>query len=497
MMAPGTIMLRVSVACAVTAASLALLSAYTTAAPRVQRPPNIVLILADDLGSADIGAYGGRQVATPNLDRLAAQGIRFTQAYGSTVCAPSRSTLMTGTHTGHTPVRSNTGGVSLRAEDVTIAELLKAAGYATGGYGKWGLGEVGQPGVPERQGFDEFFGYYHQIHAHEHYPAFLYRNSARVELAGNRGFYDGPYGSDRGVGPIPAVNPATGQLHQFAHYQIVERMKTFIRDNRSRPFFAYGAWTPPHSRWELPGDDPAWQMYQDKPWPLPAKVAAAFTSMVDRHVGEIVALVDELGLGEETIVIFASDNGGLTSLNRDPLWSNAPLRGGKTTMFEGGIRVPFVGRWTGRIRPGVSDHVMYFPDVLPTLADIAGVADRVPRVVDGVSIVPTLLGAGAAGRTQRTHDYLYWEDADVNWQTVRYLGETRRQAVRAGEWKVIRSAPGTPLQLYNLTIDPAEERDVAPEHPDVVARMQRIMETAYTPPPPQIEPERVGGRSYR
>jgi len=462
-------------------------------------PPNIVFILADDLGSADIGAYGGRAVRTPNIDRLAAEGVRFTQAYaGSTVCAPSRSTLMTGTHMGHTPVRSNTGGVSLRPEDVTVAMLLDAAGYATGGYGKWGLAEVGQPGVPEKKGFDEFFGYYHQIHAHEFYPAFLYRNSQRVDLPGNRGFYDGPYGEGRGAGPIAAVDPATGARREFSHYRIVEAMKTFIRNNRDGPFFAYGAWTPPHSRWELPEDDPAWALYEDEPWPLAAKTAAAFTSMVDRHVGEVMALLRELGIDDRTVVFFASDNGGLTALNAAPLWSNRPLRAGKTTLYEGGLRVPFVARWPGTIPARESDHVTYFPDVLPTLAELAGIRDRVPAGIDGISMVPELIGAGAAGRAQRAHEYLYWEDADVDWNAVRYRGEeTLRQAVRAGDWKAIRPRPGAPLELYDLKIDIGEARDVAASHPDVVARLARMMADAHTPPPPQVEPERVGGRSYR
>ncbi len=463
------------------------------------RRPNVVLILADDLGSADLGVYGSTTIRTPNLDRLAADGVRFTRAYaGNTVCAPSRSTLMTGTHMGHTPVRSNTGGVSLRAEDVTVAELLKGAGYATGGFGKWGLAEVGQPGVPEQQGFDEFFGYYHQIHAHEFYPAFLYRNSQRVDLPGNEGIYAAKTADERGAGPIPAVDPATGRKRAFSHYLIVERMKAFVRANRDRPFFAYGAWTPPHSRWELPEDEPAWQLYKDQPWPLSAKVAAAFTSMVDRHVGEILALIAELGLERDTIVFFASDNGGLTALNRAPLWSNRPLRGGKTTMYEGGLRVPLVARWPGRIAPRVSQHVTYFPDFLPTLAELAGIRERVPRDVDGISIVPELIGAAAAARTQPAHQYLYWEDADVDWNAVRYLPEkTLRQAVRAGDWKGIRLRPGAPLELYDLKDDPGETRNVAASHADVVQRLEGYLAEAHASAPPQIEPPRVGGRSYR
>jgi len=493
-------MWRLRTVCAFAAVACAWpLSAIQRSGPATTAPPNIVFILADDLGSADLGVYGKGPIRTPNLDRLAAQGVRFTQAYaGNTVCAPSRSTLMTGTHMGHTPVRSNTGGVSLRPEDVTIAELLKSAGYATGGFGKWGLAEIGQPGVPEQQGFDEFFGYYHQIHAHEFYPSFLYRNSQRVDLPGNQGVYGAKAANERGDGPIAAVDPGTGAKRQFSHYLIVDRMKAFIRANRGRPFFAYGAWTPPHSRWELPEDDPAWHLYKDQPWPLPAKVAAAFTSIVDRHVGEILALIAELGLDDRTLVIFASDNGGLTALNQAPLWNNAPLRGGKTTMYEGGLRVPLIARWAGRIAPRVSQHVTYFPDMLPTLAELAGIRDRVPAVVDGISIVPELVGEQTAGRPQTTHTYLYWEDADIDWNAVQYLEEkTLRQAVRAGDWKAIRLRPGAPLELYNLQNDVAEARNVAAAHPEVVARLERYLTEAHAAPPPQIEPARLGGRTYR
>lgn len=497
---PGGRHLRCWTVCALAALAVALpLSASHQTRPAAAAPPNIVFVLADDMGSADLGVYGRGPIRTPHIDRLAAEGIRFTQAYaGNTVCAPSRSTLMTGTHMGHTPVRSNTGGVSLRPDDVTIAEILKGAGYATGGYGKWGLADVGQPGVPEQQGFDEFFGFYHQIHAHEHYPAYLYRNSERVQLPGNEGIYDGAPAAERGLGPVPATDPKTGRQRQFSHSLIVERMKAFIREHREGPFFAYGAWTPPHSRWELPEDDPAWQMYKDQPWPLSARVAAAFTSMVDRHVGEVMALLTELGLDDRTIVFFASDNGGLTALNRAPLFSNAPLRGGKTTLYEGGLRAPLIARWPGRIAPRVSQHPTYFPDVLPTLAELAGATDRVPSVVDGISIVPELLGAAAAGRAQAAHPYLYWEDADIDWNAVRYLHEkTLRQAVRAGDWKGIRLRPDAPLELYNLKDDPAEARNVAAGNPDVVARLDRYMAEAHVAPPPQMEPPRVGGRSYR
>ena len=482
---------------------LSLITAAPVSSDRLQSQtaatPNIVFIVADDMGHADVGAYGGR-IETPHIDRLATEGIRFTQAYaGNTVCAPSRSTLLTGAHMGRTPVRSNTGGVSLRPEDVTVAEVLKAAGYATGGYGKWGLAEVGHPGAPEKQGFDEFFGYYHQIHAHQFYPEYLYRNGERVNLPGNAGFYDGNLGEGRGVGAVPSIDPGTGRTRQFSHYAIVDRMKSFIRTNRDRPFFAYAPWTPPHSRYEIPADDPAWLRYKDEPWPLNARVHAAFVAMIDRHVGEVMSLLTELGIDGRTIVFFATDNGATLEMGGGPLRSNGALRGGKTTMYEGGLRVPLVARWPGRIAPRqVSRHITYFPDVFPTLAELAGAAARVPDVVTGISLVPELLGVKAAGRAQDSHRYLYWEDADIDWKTVRYLHEeTLRQAVRAGDWKAYRPGPGKPLQLYNLATDPGEERDVAAANPSIVSKLESYLKEAHRPPPPQVEPERIGGRQFR
>lgn len=462
--------------------------------------PNIIFIMLDDMGYADTGVYGSEHIRTPNIDLIAAQGLRFTQAYaGNTVCAPSRSTLMTGTHMGTTPVRSNSGGVSLRPEDVTIAEILNEAGYATGGYGKWGLSEIGQPGVPENKGFDEFFGYYHQIHAHRFYPEYLYRNSEKVLLPGNEDFYDGPYGEGRGIGPVPLVNSETGEEFQFSHYQIFEKTMEFIRENHDGPFFAYVPWTPPHSRYELPEDDPAWQMYKDEKWPLSTRVYAAFNTMADRHVGEVMALLKDLGIDEETIVIFTSDNGGPGNMNRGVLQSNRPFRGGKTELFEGGLRVPFIVRWPGVIDSGqTTDHITYFPDFFPTFAELAGVEARVPEVVNGISLVPELIGSEAAGRKQEAHEYLYWEYADMDWSEVRYLhDETLRQAVRSGEWKAYRPGPGEPLQLFNLADDIREEHNVAADYPEIVARMEEFIEDAYSPPPPQMEPERIDGKPFR
>lgn len=463
-------------------------------------PPNIVFIMVDDMGYADTGVYGGEQIQTPNIDRLAAEGIHFTQAYsGNTVCAPARSTLMTGTHMGTTPVRSNSGGVSLRTEDVTIAQVLQQAGYATGGYGKWGLGEVGQPGVPEKKGFDEFFGYYHQIHAHYFYPDYLYRNSERVYLPGNEDFYEGPNGEGRGAGPVPAANPETGQQYQFSHSLIFDKTKEFIREHHDQPFFVYAPWTPPHSRYELPADDPAWQMYKDRDWPLDVRIFAAFVSMVDRHVGEVMGLLEELQIDDNTIVFFTSDNGGPVNMSRSVLQSNNPFRGGKTNLYEGGLRVPLIVRWPGKVAADqVSDHLTYFPDIFPTLAELAGASHLVPDVVNGISILPELIGEEASGRSQQTHEYLYWEYADVDWSRVRYMeDETLRQAVRSDQWKAIRPAPGEPLMLFDLDSDIREENNVADRHPDIVSMMERYMEEAHTPSHPQNEPERIDGRRFR
>ena len=276
-------------------------------------------------------------------------------------------------------------------------------------------------------------------------------------------------------------------------------MKTFIRAHRDRPFFAYAPWTPPHSRYEIPADDPAWLRYKDEPWPLNARVHAAFVAMIDRHVGEVMSLLTELGIDDRTIVFFATDNGATLEMARGPLRSNGALRGGKTTMYEGGLRVPLVARWPGRIAAGqVSRHLAYFPDVFPTLAELAGADARVPDAVTGISLVPELLGAKAAGRAQDSHRYLFWEDADIDWKAVRYLHEdTLRQAVRAGDWKAYRPGPGKPLQLFNLATDPGEERDVAAANPSIVSRLESYLTEAHRPPPPQVEPERIGGRQFR
>ncbi len=431
--------------------------------------PNIVFVIVDDMGYYDLGCYGSKTIQTPNIDRMAAEGMRFTDAYsGATVCAPARSTLMTGYHMGHTSVRGNSGGIPLLAEDVTVAEVLKRAGYATGGFGKWGLGEVGTAGVPEKQGFDVFFGYYHQVHAHSYYTPYLWRNSERVPLPGNEG----------------------GKRGQYTHHVIFEEAIKFIRASKDRPFFCYCPWTPPHAKYEFPQDDPAWALYKDKNWPNDAKVAAAMDSMIDRQVGEIITLLKQLDLDSRTILFFCSDNGAAKRF--DGVHNSCgSMKGFKRSMQEGGIRTPMVVRWPGKIRAGaVSDLAWYFPDVMPTLAELAGAAKHVPKGIDGISVVPTLLGQAAAGRKQKAHEYLFWQHGGA-------------RAARMGKWKAIQKSGGkkpqaASLQLYDLSNDIAEANNLAADHPDVAKRMAAILQEAYAPPRPQREPpKKAAGKRHR
>ncbi|MBT3265979.1 arylsulfatase [Candidatus Poribacteria bacterium] len=429
--------------------------------------PNIVLIILDDLGPYEMSFLGHKKLRTPNIDRLAAQSMRFENAYsGAPVCAPARSTLLTGTHTGHTTVRGNLGGVPLLAEDFTFAQMLKRAGYATGGYGKWGVGDVGTDGVPERHGFDEFFGYYHQIHAHDFFTGYLWRNGEKVELA------DGEY----------------------SHYRIVDAAKRFIRENADGPFLCYLPWTPPHGHYQIPDDDSAWQELKDEPWPEDARRRAAMVHMVDRHVGEILDLLTELQLDENTVVLFCSDNGGGREVD-DFFRPNRDLRGEKTNLYEGGIRVPMLARWPGRIEAGaVSPLLTYFPDFLPTIAEFTGSAEHLPDGLDGVSLAPTLLGRP---EDQTEHAYLYWEYSRVgNWQEMTYVEDGPQQAVRMGQHKLVRMRTTEPFELYDLDADPNETTNIAPDHPAVVAEMTRMAEEAHTEPASQEEPTAPEGRRF-
>ena len=454
----------------------------------LDRRPNVVFIIVDDMGWADLGCYGQKGYATPHLDRMAAEGIRFTQAYsGCTVCAPARSTLMTGLHMGHTPVRGNTGGIPLPDRAITVAEVLKKAGYATGGFGKWGLGDLDTEGVPERQGFDVFFGYYHQIHAHYYYPDYLIDTGKKVPLPGNEGFYQ----AHKGQGGMPAKSQ--GLTRKFSHSLIKKRMFDWIRANSDRRFFCYAPWTPPHGRYEIPTSDPAWQQVKDRPWPMRARVHAAFDILVDRHVGEVLRLLEELRIDKETVVFFCSDNGSDLRFEGS-LDSCGPLSGSKRSMREGGIRVPLIVRWPETIRPGqVSDLPTYFPDVFPTLVDLAGAEQHVPESIDGVSIVPTLLGRRDE---QKRHDYMYWEWPMYNWGKRRYSGKLG-QAVRHGKWKLIREGEHPTGELYDLSQDIGERRNVAGKHPEIVSRLMSWIDRNRVDPPAQKEPVAPQGKNYR
>jgi arylsulfatase A-like enzyme len=429
------------------------------AAAEPSHKPNIVFILADDLGYGDLGCYGQKRIQTPNLDRLAKEGMRFTQCYaGSTVCAPSRCCLMTGKHTGHATVRGNRL-VPLRPEDTTVAEVLKGAGYATGLVGKWGLGEPGSTGIPNRKGFDSFFGYLNQIHAHNYYPDYLWRNQEKVPLEGNV--------VEKGV----AVKRA-----QYSNDLFTKEARTFIEKHKATPFFLYLAYTIPHANneagkqgMEVPSDAP----YTDQDWPQPQKNHAAMITRLDGDVGRLLKRLKELSLDESTLVFFTSDNGPHKEGGADPAFfhSAGPLRGFKRDLTEGGIRVPMLARWPGHIEAGqVSDQVWAFWDFLPTAAELAG--GKPPIGLDGISVVPTLLGEKTAGHPQESHAFLYWEFHERGFE----------QAVRHGDWKYIRRpyAKDQPAELYHLADDLGETKNAAAQHADIVAKIEAYLKKART-----------------
>lgn len=440
--------------CCLTLLPALVISSAVAAAER----PNFVFIMADELGYFELSLMGHPHIRTPNIDRLAKQGLRFTQCLaGSSLCAPTRCVLMTGKHSGHTSVRTNGGGTPLRRDEKTVASVLKQRGYATGGFGKWGCGGRGSTGVPELHGFDEFVGYYDQVHAHTYYPKYILRNSEEIPLSENQGL-------------------STGKT--YSHYVIVDRARDFIRRNKDQPFFCYLPVTPPHGLFDIPDSDPAWAQYRDRDWPEPAKRYAAMVSMVDRQVGELLELLDELSLRENTLVFFCGDNGGNDYFSgRDhPRGFHAPnvnpqngkaFRGRKGKLYEGGLRIPMIAHWPGRIAPGgVTDHLCYFPDIFPTLAELAGA--QVPNDVDGLSLVPTLLGEAQAGREQPLHEYLYWE-----------LGQ--QIAVRQKDWKAVRPRANAEWELYDLASDISEQVDLAARHPDVLARLRTYATAAHEP----------------
>jgi arylsulfatase A len=447
---------------------------------RARGKPNVILILADDLGWGDLGSYGQTKIKTPHLDRLAAEGMRFTQFYsGSPVCAPSRCVLLTGKHGGHAYIRNNQevkpeGQWPIPASEVTIAELLKSRGYATGAFGKWGLGFVGTEGDPNKQGFDLFYGYNCQREAHNFYPDHLWRNEQKVVLEGN----------NRGL---------TGK--HYSHDLIEAEALQFIRDNQDRPFFLYAPFTIPHVALQVPEDSLAEYAgkWDDPPYdgskgylphPTPRAAYAAMITRMDRSVGRMMALLKELRLDANTLVIFTSDNGAAfgevtkdfefkpgRTAGTDYVFFNStgPFRAFKGSVYEGGIRVPFIARWPGKIKAGaVNEMPAVFYDVLPTLCEVAGAGP--PSNTDGVSLLPTLTGRGRQAR----HEFLFWD----------FGGYGGQQAVRMGDWKGVRRnlhRGSMRIELYNLAADVGERRDVAAQHPDVVKRIAAIMRREHTP----------------
>ncbi len=448
--------------------------------------PNVIYIILDDLGMYDTGCYGSKQIQTPNIDRLAAEGMKFETAYsGCTVCAPARGTLMTGKHMGHSSVRANPGGTPLAAEDVTMAQMLKGAGYACGGFGKWGLGDIDTYGVPEKHGFDRFFGYYHQVHAHHYYPDYLIDTGKKVPLPGNRGVYS----PKAKVGPYEDTGPG-GLKRQFSGYAIQEEMKKWIRAQSGGPFFCYAPWTIPHGQHEIPGSDPAWQMYKDKPWSVDARVHAAFVTMADRFVGETMALLKELKLESKTLVFFSSDNGAADTYN-GALDSGGILRGKKTNLYEGGIRVPLLARLPGRIQAGSKCGTpVYFPDVMPTVAELTGTRQFLPKGIDGMSMAAELTGRGGL-KAERP---MYWEWNDGHFK-LPYV--VRMQACRRGQWKIVRHDTAKPWELYDLAADPGEKNDVAAANARVVAELDAWVRANRADPPEQFEPQKPAGQQWR
>lgn len=436
-------------------AALALLFAV----PQEPRKPNIVFIMADDLGYGDLSCYGQAKFKTPNIDRMAAEGLRFTQYYaGSTVCAPSRCALMTGYHTGRAYVRGN-AEQPLRPEDVTVARVLKGAGYATALIGKWGLGLEKTTGAPHRQGFDYSFGYLDQVHAHKQYTDHLFRNGERVELDGQ----------------------------QWSNDLFTKESEEFIEKNKEKPFFLYLSYTNPHAELLVPEDslEPFKGKFPEKPFvngqgdapgakgyrsqPAPHAAFAAMVTRMDRDVGRILEKIKALGLDNDTIVFFTSDNGPHREGGADPEFfdSNGPLRGIKRDMTEGGIRVPMIARWPGKTRPGtVTDLVHAHWDFLPTAAALAGIGLGRDDL-DGESFYPVLTGMPQMARLKP----LYWEFHERGFDV----------AVRTGDWKGIRIGLDGPIQLYDLKNDPGEARDLAAENPEVVAKIDALMKSERTP----------------
>ncbi len=435
--------------------------------------PNIIFIMADDLGYNEPGCYGQEIIKTPSIDRIATEGIRLTQHYsGSPVCAPSRCVLMTGKHTGHSYVRNNFevkggdgfwGQKPIPDSTITIAELLKSKDYATAAMGKWGLGKTGSEGDPNNQGFDLFYGFNCQRHAHNHYPRFLMKNQDTIWLEGN-------------------TRELTGE--QYSQDLFIDEALQFIQNNKDKPFFLYLPFIIPHLSIQVPEEslEEYKEIIQEEDYehrgylkhPFPRAGYAAMITRMDKGIGQIMALLKELNIENNTLIIFTSDNGPtynrLGGSDSEFFKSAGPFRGFKGSVYEGGIRVPFVARWPGKIKPGTTNnHICAFQDILPTLSEVAGVSDKNPDDIDGISFAPTLLGKD----NQEKHEYLYMEFASYGGQ----------QMVRMGDWKGVRQnifKDNLQIELYNLTEDIGEQNDVSEKHPEIVEQIRKILKEART-----------------
>jgi arylsulfatase A-like enzyme len=444
------------------------------------KKPNIIFILSDDLNWGDTGAYGQKKIKTPNIDKIANEGIKFTNAYaGSSFCAPSRSSLMEGKHQGHARVRGNAYNgyrETLREGDYTVAMLLKEAGYKTGLFGKWGLGLHNQYGIPNNMGFDEFFGYLNQRQAHTFYPEFLYHNKERVYYPENRYHYkhenySKPSSYDENGKILPNGIVGNPYLATYSFDEYCKKSLEFVRKNKGNPFFLYLAYTIPHGFHIVPelGE------YKNMEWPTQHKEWAAMVTRMDTEVGKLLKLLEYLKLDENTIIFFASDNGNTIPPLQNEIYKgdkaptlndffnlDSPTRGKKGTSYDGGFRVPAMVRWPGEIASNqISDHIWAFWDFLPTVAEIIEV--KPPANIDGISFLPTLTGKGS----QEQHDYLYWE-------------HNQNQAVRSGKWYA-HKANGEEMELYDLNSDPQQMNDLSSNFPEIVKKMEEYMRKSHMP----------------
>lgn len=469
-MKPQRLWLLYTITCLTLAACTSIADkANSAAAPH---PPNIIYIMADDLGYGDIGSYGQQLIRTPHLDQLAQEGMRFTDHYaGTAVCAPSRCVLMTGKNMGSAAIRGNKqwsphGQIPLPDSEVTVAELLKKAGYTTGMIGKWGLGISETEGNPNKQGWDYFYGYTDQVLAHNYWPEYLVKNGEKVMLSNEVKYLD-TTAWHKGYGSFSTLK------QEYSNDLFTQEALSFIEREKANPFLLYLPYTLPHDNGEAPPGQrqevPDFGSYAAKNWASDSMGYAAMIERLDNYVGQIVKKIDDLGLAENTLIVFTSDNGPMQEYRGFPAFfdSNGPLRGGKRDLYEGGIRIPFIARWQGKIKAGASSkHLSYFSDFLATACDIAGV--EVPNNTDGISYLPELLG-----EAQAQHPFIYFE----------FHERGKSQALRQGKWKAVKNDvfmnAEAEWELYDLSTDLSETDNIAKQYPEKVAELDALAKQAH------------------